>query len=111
MKRITLALSVLVIAMLACQVGGQPAPAVTPVVSVFQEQPAQVDSSSAVQNQETLVALFQNVNPGVVAIKTVGAQAGSLGSGFVFDDQGHIVTNYHVVEGSKQVEVDFTSGF
>ena len=111
MKRITLALSVLVIAMLACQVGGQPAPAVTPVVSVFQEQPAQVDSSSAAQNQETLVALFQNVNPGVVAIKTVGAQAGSLGSGFVFDDQGHIVTNYHVVEGSKQVEVDFTSGF
>ena len=111
MKRITLALSVLVVAMLACQVGGQPAPVVTPVVSVFQEQPAQVDSRSAAQSQETLVALFQNVNPGVVAIKTVGAQAGSLGSGFVFDDLGHIVTNYHVVEGSRQVEVDFTSGF
>ena len=56
------------------------------------------------------MALFQRVNPGVIAIKTVGNQAGSLGSGFVFDKQGHIVTNYHVVEGSKQVEVDFTSG-
>ena len=111
MKRIALVVSVLVLAMLACQVGGQPASVVTPVVSVFQEQPVQVDSSSAAQNQETLVALFQNVNPGVVAIKTIGAQAGSLGSGFVFDDLGHIVTNYHVVEGSRQVEVDFTSGF
>jgi 2-alkenal reductase len=63
------------------------------------------------QSQDLLVALFQNVNPGVVAIKTVGEQAGSLGSGFVYDAQGHIVTNYHVVEGSKQVEVDFTSGY
>jgi S1-C subfamily serine protease len=29
----------------------------------------------------------------------------------VYDDQGHILTNYHVVEGAKQLEVDFTSGY
>jgi S1-C subfamily serine protease len=112
MKRISLALSVLILAALACQVGALPGAAITPAVTVA--APAQRDlpiSDSSAQNQELLVALFQRVNPGVVAIKTVGDQAGSLGSGFVFDTQGHIVTNYHVVEGSKQVEVDFTSGF
>jgi len=32
------------------------------------------------------------------------------GSGFVWDDQGHIVTNYHVVEGAEKVEVTFIDG-
>ena len=112
MKQISLALSVLVLAVLACQIGAQPGAAVTPAFTVA--APAQrvlPISDNSAQNQELLVALFQRVSPGVVAIKTVGEQAGSLGSGFVFDAQGHIVTNYHVVEGSKQVEVDFTSGF
>jgi S1-C subfamily serine protease len=32
----------------------------------------------------------------------------ALGSGFVLDKQGHIVTNYHVVEGAAQVQVSFS---
>jgi S1-C subfamily serine protease len=28
-----------------------------------------------------------------------------MGSGFVIDSQGHILTNYHVIEGARQVEV------
>ncbi len=32
----------------------------------------------------------------------------ALGSGFVIDKAGHIVTNYHVVEGAKTVEVSFS---
>jgi S1-C subfamily serine protease len=34
----------------------------------------------------------------------------SLGSGFVIDKAGHIVTNYHVIEGAKSVEVSFSNG-
>jgi len=30
------------------------------------------------------------------------------GSGFVIDKQGHILTNYHVVQGAQQVEVTFS---
>jgi S1-C subfamily serine protease len=30
------------------------------------------------------------------------------GSGFVIDKEGHIVTNYHVVEGAKKVQVSFS---
>ncbi len=37
-------------------------------------------------------------------------QEQSLGSGFVVDKAGHIVTNYHVIEGAKQVRVSFSNG-
>ena len=32
----------------------------------------------------------------------------ALGSGFVIDKAGHIVTNYHVVEGARSVDVSFS---
>ena len=34
----------------------------------------------------------------------------SLGSGFVVDKAGHIVTNFHVVDGAKEVRVSFSNG-
>ena len=34
--------------------------------------------------------------------------AESLGSGFVIDKAGHIVTNYHVVQGATKVQVSFS---
>src|SRR5919199_632883 len=34
----------------------------------------------------------------------------ALGSGFVYDNQGHIVTNYHVVSGARRADVTFTDG-
>jgi S1-C subfamily serine protease len=37
-------------------------------------------------------------------------QQQSLGSGFVTDKAGHIVTNYHVIEGAKSVRVSFSNG-
>jgi S1-C subfamily serine protease len=36
-------------------------------------------------------------------------RAQALGSGFVIDKAGHIVTNYHVVEGARSVEVSFSN--
>jgi 2-alkenal reductase len=65
---------------------------------------------SSSQMDKLLPDLYAAINPGVVAILIVGDQGGGLGSGFVFDTQGHIVTNYHVVEGAKDLEVDFSSG-
>jgi len=34
----------------------------------------------------------------------------ALGSGFVYDSQGHIVTNYHVTNGARRADVTFTDG-
>jgi len=39
-----------------------------------------------------------------------GFNAVGTGSGFIFDDKGHIVTNNHVVEGAEKVEVLFYDG-
>jgi S1-C subfamily serine protease len=32
------------------------------------------------------------------------------GSGFVYDLEGHIITNYHVIEGADEIEVTFMNG-
>jgi 2-alkenal reductase len=111
MKRTFVALSVLILTALACSSTALPLQASTPAPVAVVDSSQLSQPLDAAANQDLLVALFKQVDPGVVAIKTVGSQAGSLGSGFVYDTEGHIITNYHVVEGSKQVEVDFTSGF
>ena len=38
-----------------------------------------------------------------------GGQQSALGSGFVIDKTGHIVTNYHVVEGADEITVSFSN--
>ncbi|MEN4012163.1 MAG: trypsin-like peptidase domain-containing protein [Chloroflexota bacterium] len=57
-----------------------------------------------------LTTLYERVSPGVVSLVVGNELGGNTGSGFVFDRQGHIVTNYHVVEGATSVEVDFLFG-
>ncbi len=114
-NRIWIALSILALAVLACRLPGlgpavPTAPSLPPPTPVSKEVQAPVTVDSAGQ-QDALVSLYESVMPGIVAIQVVGDQGGSLGSGLVYDDQGHILTNYHVVEGAKQLEVDFTSGY
>jgi S1-C subfamily serine protease len=64
-----------------------------------------------------LSQIYQQVSPGVVSIVIYadeGPHSDSVpigqGSGFVFDDVGHIVTNQHVIDGASAIEVDFPSG-
>ncbi len=62
------------------------------------------------ERENLLPAIYERVSPGVVAILVSNAQGGSTGSGFVFDKEGHIVTNLHVVEGATAIEIDFSFG-
>ncbi|MDO9300952.1 MAG: trypsin-like peptidase domain-containing protein, partial [Anaerolineales bacterium] len=107
-KRSILALVVLALAMLACQAASlqtqQPLSVSEPVLPV-----APIDSNAVnpATEQGGLVALYESVSPGAVAIITDQGQ----GSGFVYDAQGNVVTNYHVIEGATTVEVRFTSGY
>ena len=64
--------------------------------------------------EQSVVRLFETASPSVAYITTerieqtsffgVGV-AKNAGSGFVWDALGHIVTNYHVVEGAREVKV------
>ncbi len=71
--------------------------------------------------EEDNLRVYAAANRGVVNITTVAEDAdrfgeepaagGGSGSGFVIDRQGHILTNYHVVEGADSVKVAFFDGF
>ncbi len=93
-------------------------------------------STAALSNvsdlQQTVEQIYQQVNPSVVAIEVVEQasatsgnpffnnpgqnpgqgtpQAQALGSGFVWDKDGHIVTNNHVVDGAQKISVTFSDG-
>lgn len=70
------------------------------------------DTSEITERDSLLASLYEHASPGVVLIQTYAQQGQlGLGSGFVYDSEGHIVTNYHVVEGADELEVDFPSGF
>lgn len=56
-----------------------------------------------------LPELYDMVDESVVSIAALGPQS-SEGSGFVYSEKGHIVTNQHVVEGATRIEVTFTDG-
>jgi S1-C subfamily serine protease len=77
--------------------------------------PAGSDSES-----EILKAVYEKVHPSVVYIVNLAALEDSgdpsatvpdsQGSGFVWDTGGHIVTNDHVVQGAKAIQVVFADG-
>ena len=62
----------------------------------------------------SLMEIFEKAEPGVVRVNTIQNQTvnetGGVGSGFVFDKMGHIITNAHVVEGSTKTIVTFLDG-
>lgn len=60
--------------------------------------------------QDELVGLYSAISPGVVFIQVYSPIGSGLGSGFVINKQGFIVTNYHVVENAESVEVHFQNG-
>jgi S1-C subfamily serine protease len=71
--------------------------------------------------EETVIALFEATKPSVVAITTASRVfdpwrqrshdvPSGTGSGFVWDAAGHIVTNYHVIEGAAAAQVRLADG-
>ncbi|UCG23224.1 MAG: trypsin-like peptidase domain-containing protein [Chloroflexota bacterium] len=72
---------------------------------VMNEEPTPEITGDALQNG--LIDLYRRANPAVVFI--IVPPIGS-GSGFVFSQDGYIVTNNHVVENGREYEVVFAGG-
>jgi S1-C subfamily serine protease len=80
---------------------------------------AQIDANELDLAERRVIDVYQRVSPAVVSINTVVTvrdffynaipQEGS-GSGFVIDSLGHLLTNYHVVEGAEEITVIFGEG-
>ena len=62
----------------------------------------------------SLIDIFEKAEPGVVRVNTernqTESETGAVGSGFVFDKKGHIITNAHVIEDSTKTVVTFLDG-
>jgi len=120
-SRLTIAISMLTLVALACQ-------ATLPITEAFSTltepdtqsetsaptleviTPAIAISADLVSQQDALISLYEAVSPGVVSIYVETQQGGGQGSGFVIDAEGHIVTNFHVVQDAVYIEVSFSSG-
>lgn len=68
------------------------------------------------EDEKATIALFKKASPSVVHITTVAVRQDlwsfnvleipeGTGSGFVWDDRGHVVTNYHVIRGGDKARV------
>ncbi|HEX7972910.1 MAG TPA: trypsin-like peptidase domain-containing protein, partial [Anaerolineales bacterium] len=118
-------------AQLAAQAAVQSAAPVAAAAAAPQAQatagPVTAASGPLAAYQSTLEQIYSQVGPSVVNIDVViGAtatrsrngspfgfgsqQSEALGSGFVWDTQGNIVTNNHVVSGATQIQVTFSDG-
>jgi len=82
----------------------------TVVSETVVSSPARSSSAGMSVNQ-----IYDRAAPGVVQITSTsgnvdtGAVQQALGSGFVLDKAGHVVTNYHVVEGATKIKVSFSN--
>jgi S1-C subfamily serine protease len=91
--------------------------------------PVQSTSSSSTNSTSSLPNIFKQVENSVVQITSKtpsqnsntqiiingdnpldNQQSTRLGSGFVYDKQGHIISNSHVIDGAKTVDVTFIDG-
>ena len=65
-------------------------------------------------DEKIVRTVFDTASPSIVEVKTVvqfGRRIGEgSGSGFFVDDQGHIITSDHVVEGAREITVRLNDG-
>jgi 2-alkenal reductase len=76
------------------------------------QQQALPDLSALTQAEQQVAQVYQRVSPSVVSITVFTDFGGGGGSGFVIDQQGHIVTNFHVVDQAvtEGIIVNFLDG-
>lgn len=78
------------------------------------------DAKDFTPEEQVNIAVYENTNRGVVNITTQSARADSFffqevptkgsGSGSVLDKEGHILTNYHVISGAREINVTLWDG-
>jgi len=72
-------------------------------------------------DEQATIQVFEQASPSVVYISTsrrvvdfwsrdVMSVPQGTGSGFIWDDQGHVVTNFHVIEGASEADVRLNDG-
>jgi S1-C subfamily serine protease len=122
--------------LIAAVVGGGAALAGAEVTGLLDDEPTVVNTIAAPESAPVAFAdskrlsvnqIYRRSAPGVVQITTTSVRTvdpdpilnpfglpgrerqQALGSGFVIDKSGHLVTNFHVVRGAQKIEVSFSN--
>lgn len=88
---------------------------------VYEPRPVTVPEGDLGADEKATIAVFKQVSPSVVHITNIGAMRNVItstvdevpqgtGSGFIWDERGHIVTNFHVIDGATSTEVTLSDG-
>ena len=82
--------------------------------------PENISDPATVTDEQNNIEVYKAVSPGVVYIQSTtivrdwtglySEEREGAGSGSVIDEQGHILTNYHVIEGAERLSVHFGGG-
>ena len=96
-----------------------PTPALLSPAAVPTEDPAFVDAQGLDIAERRVINVYEQVAPSVVSITTQVLRRGfffevpeeGAGSGFILDQEGHILTNYHVVDGAQSIDVSINDDF
>src|SRR5436190_4063563 len=103
----------------------QPQPSKNPTLSSVSPSPTFSSPATPSSSSSLLPEVFQRVENSVVQITSTrsnpnqliiingvpeSGKSTALGSGFVYDNQGHIITNHHVVADADKADVTFTDG-
>ena len=122
-RRRTLLFSAIVglCAIVACRTTSRPPPPASSaepgLPSSRPPPPSPLSSGARIEDERNTISVFRAVAPSTVfvtqtrvVVDFLGDEqevAAGSGSGFVWDDAGHIVTNYHVVQGARSLRVTF----
>ena len=93
-----------------------PPESITPEISVTNGHSANIvgETTPVYSKELSLVEIFEKSEPGVVRVNIqrdeVGDGGNGVGSGFVFDKKGHVITNAHVIDNAKKIIVTFLDG-
>ena len=93
-----------------------PPESITPEISVTNGHSANIvgETTSIYSKDLSLIEIFEKSEPGVVRVNIqrdeVADGGNGVGSGFVFDKKGHVITNAHVIDNAKRIIVTFLDG-
>ena len=93
-----------------------PPESITPEISVTNGHSTNIvgETTPVYSKELSLVEIFEKSEPGVVRVNIqrdeVGDGGNGVGSGFVFDKKGHVITNAHVIDNAKKIIVTFLDG-
>ncbi|MEZ4730896.1 MAG: trypsin-like peptidase domain-containing protein [Caldilineaceae bacterium] len=94
-------------------------PTVATGIALQPQDTATIDTAGLDIAERRVIDVYERVAPSVVSITTQVLRRGfffelpeeGAGSGFILDQAGHILTNYHVVEGAREIDVSINDDY